>query len=199
MVKTINNIKSKGFLENGKRRNRPERSCVVCGRSFIPWTKYHKYCSDKCVLVGTNRKLVSYYKKCTNCKQWFIARDYRHQYCSDKCSKEIRNYDSRLINKISRREYYLEKYDFVCQRCKDRFNHTDLHCHRIVPMALGGEDDESNIVVLCKDCHQIQHSVTIWKKIKHTPKSTRLLVAKQLLMIKSKESLLINTQESVTK
>ncbi len=50
-----------------------------------------------------------------------------------------------------------EKYNYTCQLC-GRYSKGHLHLHHKKPVKLGGSHSESNLVVLCSDCHyQIHH------------------------------------------
>jgi hypothetical protein len=33
----------------------------------------------------------------------------------------------------------------------------DLHQHHVIPRSAGGDDDESNVITLCRDCHFTMH------------------------------------------
>jgi len=45
-----------------------------------------------------------------------------------------------------------QKHGYICQRC-GRYAKGDLHLHHIRPVKLGGSHNESNLLVLCSDCH----------------------------------------------
>jgi len=47
---------------------------------------------------------------------------------------------------------YLEKYGYKCMHpeCKSGFN---IEVHHIVPLSVGGIDNEDNYIALCSKCH----------------------------------------------
>jgi group II intron reverse transcriptase/maturase len=50
----------------------------------------------------------------------------------------------------------------ICQRPK-----TNIEAHHIIPLSKGGEDDLSNLITLCKDCHRKQS----WQEIRRLMES----------------------------
>ena len=44
---------------------------------------------------------------------------------------------------------------------------TIIYCHHIVPLALGGKDEESNTMLLCMNCHTQTHSLIREEQKKH--------------------------------
>ena len=52
--------------------------------------------------------------------------------------------------------HILIRDEFTCQLCGDRRN---LEVHHIEPRARGGGDGESNLVTLCRACHDVMHGV----------------------------------------
>jgi len=53
-----------------------------------------------------------------------------------------------------------KKYNYTCQEC-GRYSKGNLHLHHKIPVRLGGSHSESNLVVLCKDCHYKVHTKRI--------------------------------------
>lgn len=49
----------------------------------------------------------------------------------------------------------LNRDNYTCQCCKTRKG--NLHVHHIVYRSNGGSDEEDNLIVLCKSCHDILH------------------------------------------
>lgn len=45
---------------------------------------------------------------------------------------------------------------YTCQNCGR--GDVELHCHHIVPKSRGGTHRLSNLVTLCKDCHDAVHN-----------------------------------------
>ena len=50
----------------------------------------------------------------------------------------------------------LNKDNFTCQHCGKRGIILDVH--HIIPLRLGGSDDISNLITLCRPCHGIEES-----------------------------------------
>ena len=34
-----------------------------------------------------------------------------------------------------------------------------MHAHHVIPVICGGPDDESNLILLCRNCHAIAHAI----------------------------------------
>lgn len=59
-----------------------------------------------------------------------------------------------------RRRAVYRRDGYQCQNCDARggsAGDTELHCHHIVPKSKGGSHDKSNLVTLCRDCHNRVH------------------------------------------
>jgi 5-methylcytosine-specific restriction protein A len=49
-----------------------------------------------------------------------------------------------------------KKHSYICERC-NRYSKGNLQLHHKIPVKLGGNHDESNLEVLCSDCHYEVH------------------------------------------
>jgi GTPase involved in cell partitioning and DNA repair len=49
-----------------------------------------------------------------------------------------------------------------CKICKKDVEH--LEKHHIVPKSRGGSDDESNLIMVCNECHGLAHDVSFSNK-----------------------------------
>ena len=61
----------------------------------------------------------------------------------------------------SRRKRVYNRDAYSCQNCGTqggKHNNVELHAHHIVPKAQGGSHDTSNLITLCKECHNTVHS-----------------------------------------
>lgn len=59
-----------------------------------------------------------------------------------------------------RRRAIYQRDGYECQNCGRRggvAGDTELHCHHIVPKSEGGSHAKSNLVTLCRDCHNQVH------------------------------------------
>jgi hypothetical protein len=48
-----------------------------------------------------------------------------------------------------------------------------LHCHHVVPIAAGGDNEASNLIILCANCHAIAHSIASEREIPWRGPTTR--------------------------
>lgn len=50
-----------------------------------------------------------------------------------------------------------ERDDYTCQNCRVRVEQYKMQVHHIKPVSEGGDDDLSNLILLCKTCHSEVH------------------------------------------
>jgi ATP-dependent DNA helicase RecQ len=55
------------------------------------------------------------------------------------------------------RQTVLARDGFHCQDCSDQVDRSELDAHHLVPRAMGGTDEPSNLVTLCDGCHARRH------------------------------------------
>jgi ATP-dependent DNA helicase RecQ len=60
-------------------------------------------------------------------------------------------------NWAATRQIVLARDAFHCQECSDQFDRNELDVHHLVPRAVGGTDDPSNLITLCDGCHARRH------------------------------------------
>lgn len=53
--------------------------------------------------------------------------------------------------------YVLDRDDYTCQHCKGKTKNTKLEVHHIVFRRNNGSDEQSNLICLCKICHDKLH------------------------------------------
>lgn len=79
-------------------------------------------------------------------------------YCGLTCSvltrKATRQKRSKSITNSPYKDIILSIFDNECQFCTSRNN---LLIHHKIPVASGGRNHISNIIVLCKKCHLMLH------------------------------------------
>ena len=82
----------------------------------------------------------------------------------------------------SRREAVLNRDSYRCQHCGKK--NCRLEVHHVVYRSKGGSDDESNLITLCKECHDNVHkgNLVLTKK----PKKMLLKHATQMSIIRSR-------------
>lgn len=44
-----------------------------------------------------------------------------------------------------------------CQQCGKVCEKSELDCHHITPLSLGGTNDDDNLMLLCRECHKKVH------------------------------------------
>jgi 5-methylcytosine-specific restriction endonuclease McrA len=112
-------------------------------------------CSDS-FLVG---KTVFYRNKrwCGNnmCKETIDYKVKNSNY--KKAQKKIENGTFRHGVNGELREAIKQRDEFTCRLCLNELGSYNLQVHHIVPVSNGGNDDLSNLVLLCYDCHTELH------------------------------------------
>lgn len=48
---------------------------------------------------------------------------------------------------------------FTCGCCRKSSPNINRHIHHVLPRALGGSDDKSNLIELCSECHNMLHAI----------------------------------------
>src|SRR5260221_10006695 len=60
--------------------------------------------------------------------------------------------------------YVLTRDCYTCQQCKGKSKDRRLEVHHIIFRSQNGSDEETNLVTLCKTCHDALHAVTLTLK-----------------------------------
>jgi hypothetical protein len=79
--------------------------------------------------------------------------------------------------------YVLTRDSYLCQRCQGKSKDRRLEVHHVVFRSQQGSDEETNLLTLCKTCHDALHAGTITLQQKGTRKGT-LLHATQMNSIR---------------
>lgn len=60
---------------------------------------------------------------------------------------------------LGRRLELIQIQFFHCVACKSKLygEPKELHVHHVVPLCLGGSNNNDNLVIICKNCHDHQH------------------------------------------
>jgi len=161
-------------------KDKPERTCLICLKTFIDYDNRKKkpkiYCSRKC---WNERRILN---KCEHC--WNDIKSYHwKKYCSRECSKNAMVWEkssgwidwkslerdrARLWPEL--KKWRLEVYkrdDFTCKWCWYKWR--EIHAHHIIHWA----DDEtkrfevSNWKTLCIHCHWKEHWMDFTRKSKN--------------------------------
>jgi hypothetical protein len=70
--------------------------------------------------------------------------------------------------------YVLTRDSHTCQHCKGKSKERRLEVHHIIFRSQSGSDDASNLLTLCKTCHDGLHAGTVTLKQKGAKKGTQL-------------------------
>lgn len=144
----IKKLKGKtGWSKN----NIKERVCPICHNSFLPSVWNQKYCSKKCLYEFHFPSKLEIKKECRICGKKFIVKWSLQKFCSRKCSLKYNRKKLKIWQEQNRRKKILELGGkcVVCGLDDWRM----LEVHHIVPQKLKGNDDKSNLVVLCSNHH----------------------------------------------
>ncbi len=118
--------------------------CSVACRNAAEWGRKH----------GQAKKLEE--RVCVNCGVPYQPRKRNQVACSESCGRQWNNRSRRGERGNSnyyRRLFILERGG-ACERCGVP---DDLQVHHIVPVAHGGPHVPSNVLVLCRSCHNGEH------------------------------------------
>jgi len=67
--------------------------------------------------------------------------------------------DSRYPNNWNRIRFYVFSRDkYTCQIC-GRANLSKPNCHHIIPIGRGGSSNPSNLITVCRHCHERIHHI----------------------------------------
>lgn len=143
------------------------QQCVNCGQDFkrSAGQLKRKYCSRQCAIRGRGHQLhTQEIKECLECGQDFIAAKNKHRFCSRKCSR--RNYGKTKRQSYRDQDIWPNSREAkavllikhcCCQICGWKevpevleLHHKDRN-HR--------NNSQSNLMLLCPNCHTIEH----WK------------------------------------
>lgn len=69
-------------------------------------------------------------------------------------------YSQRKSIGLGKRLELLQIQCFHCVACGSKLygEPKELHVHHVMPLCLGGSNDNSNLVIICKICHDHQHN-----------------------------------------
>ena len=90
--------------------------------------------------------------------------------------------------------YVLDRDKHTCQHCKGKSKENRLEVHHIVFRRNGGSDEESNLITLCKQCHDKLHSGVI--KLKGGKAKGQLKHATQMNSVRTQLLKRVNCEET---
>lgn len=89
--------------------------------------------------------------------------------CYDVIDKKVTNFNYRKQQKKIEtgkfrhgvnpelREYIKNRDNMLCRMCFESGESVNLQVHHIVPVSDGGNDDKTNLILLCHNCHNKVH------------------------------------------
>lgn len=69
--------------------------------------------------------------------------------------------------------FVLNRDNYKCQHCKGKSKDKRLHVHHIIWRKNGGPDHQSNLITVCKTCHELIHKEKIVLKLKGHKTNTK--------------------------
>ena len=99
--------------------------------------------------------MAEYTKDCVVCGKQFTTRQHSERTCSHQCWIKAVDDNRRRVTAVTKKKKRLIKQrGNSCQMCGATGT---LHAHHITPMSDGGTDDDSNLLLVCADCHLKVH------------------------------------------
>lgn len=98
-----------------------------------------------------------------------VVTNKRRTYCNDKCSRHFNNLTVWHRGRDAYSLRILYRDNFTCQDCGEFHAYKNEHgiyipiddgnleVHHIIPVSMGGDDYQGNLITLCKTCHKIRH------------------------------------------
>lgn len=93
--------------------------------------------------------------KCKNCYNIYSSTNKKSKFCSNTCKKEYMH-ELNEEHSLAHKKKLLKNRIKQCQKCAIKNKHL-LEVHHILPICEGGSDDYSNLIVLCSNCHTLEH------------------------------------------
>lgn len=144
------------------------KTCLYCGKELS--NNRGKFCCRSCAATYNNlsRKTTTKGKqkmcKCIVCGEQFLVSIHigKNKFKCDKCKKHNRPH-SKNVNSIldcSKRTVgkILKRAGVGCSICG--WNESTCDIHHIIPREDGGSNDNSNLIIICPNCHRICHTTS---------------------------------------
>ena len=149
-----------------------DKTCPVCKKVFHCKTHYaiteQEFCSRTCRtdVHGNGRSVEMVKVACATCgkefETWPCLKETK-KYCSYECMHSNKDWREARSGPNSgkwqggnakwwKRE--CRERDQRCLRCGDKATGKALHAHHLVPVAMGGTNELSNLISLCNRCHK---------------------------------------------
>lgn len=128
----------------------------ICAYCTGPCADGRDFCSQRCKGLNTRLKSV---RECSQCGMPWWANSRPLAQIATECwtcrsASYVPGGRDRSCITSHRRGVVLRREDYHCQDCGRRLPEDELDCHHVVPEALGGTHELSNLRLLCHDCHR---------------------------------------------
>jgi len=133
-----------------------DKQCVACGETYTPTGRCSKYCSNDCREAALKEKSKQYYKTYALKKGWAYGVGSGGLTGSGEDNQNYKNgigiFQTKLRHEIRKERRY-------CERCGEDLINVSRHhwcVHHIDHDRTNNK--KSNLELLCKRCHQVEHN-----------------------------------------
>lgn len=180
---------SQNCMFKGRYWGSPEKAkrvCPICGRTFTATRHMPKYCSDECRIVASKKGKPAE-RICRACGKTFLPDSKHRKYCSKECRLAAKDQDKRDQDRqghdrrrySGNREVTINRDLRQCAMCgatEDLVQHdagesgatSNLVVHHLdeTGSSPNRNDNQGNLVTLCRACHVKVHAEQIhaWHK-----------------------------------
>ena len=142
---------------------RPNSNCAVCGASVYrrprELERGNVYCSKACYGLSCRKPY-----SCPICGKEILSGN-GGETCSRTCANKKReglkyktgNLNNSALKIRSLKTHIMEERGAKCERCNYSRFPSILNLHHILPRSKGGKDEQSNLELLCPNCHAEVH------------------------------------------
>jgi len=133
--------------------------CIYCNESFIKNISWQIYCSYKCGYQARNNKKDTNKNEgiCMRCAKPLLEKRKNAIYCSINCKSMDHSFKHRSntrIKNVARRSQIIARDNFICYLCGLLVAKDDIHLDHLIPVSLGGSNDEHNLAVTHSKCNK---------------------------------------------
>ncbi|CAB4173459.1 HNHc domain containing protein [uncultured Caudovirales phage] len=139
-------------------------NCSFCDKKFEIVQYAQRFCSYKCGYSYGNRErqkiansIPRQVQCCQRCNADLSLKKSHAIYCSKKCKSMDHTAKHRAktrTSSIARRLDIYKRDDGKCYMCNGSISLGEVELDHIIPVALGGSSDSSNIAASCRQCNR---------------------------------------------
>ena len=152
-------------------KRRPNSVCAQCSKRIyrrpLEIASGNVYCSLKCCGLGQRKEHV-----CRICGSRYIgAKKTCSRACANTARKGVKYTGLNPSNRATRsnllKEMIAKARGGTCEKCAEK-NYAILQVHHKLERHRGGDDNVSNLILLCPNCHATHHlGTSLWPLIKN--------------------------------